>query len=554
MAVLGTCPGTTDEFATMYPNVVINEVTTVAAAYAIAGFAVNPITVSANTSTQARLGLGNAFATAANMADITSGGSALAATSVVGSIVPQAEIDTLANAVSACINSGGNALASTNPAAPATFSSNCSTLLNAAVTVSGVAATDTADALINLAHNPSAGGQANVTAIYGLAPGTGAAFQPALTGSTPPTDFSIAISYPAGNSTNGPGNAKVAVDSQGNVWTTNYLAGTVSEISPLGVLMSGANGFTDGGMNNDQALAFDRNGKLWVLNEVGGAISELNPDGSAVTGSPFTPYSGSTTYPLIDPQAIAIDASNHLWITDTGCPSTSMNCSGTTPVLDVLTNTSGACLIAACGNIATNLSDGVAIDDVGNIWVSSTTADVLAGYASSANPPLYSVANVTAADFAGSYGLSIDSKQVKWVAEGGTNQITSVTPNNTVTSYPPSGQPDGGLNAPIALAIDGADNIWTANVGGIGTVSISEFTNAGVPLSPPSVSTSNPGGFQALNTNLQGIGGIAIDLSGNVWVSDYNTIYLTELVGAATPVLTPIVAAGIANGTLGEAP
>ena len=41
---------------------------------------------------------------------------------------------------------------------------------------------------------------------------------------------------------------------------------------------------------------------------------------------------------------------------------------------------------------------------------------------------------------------------------------------------------------------------------------------------------------------MSGPHGIAIDGSGNVWVSNLQGNSLTEIVGAATPVVTPIVA------------
>jgi hypothetical protein len=41
---------------------------------------------------------------------------------------------------------------------------------------------------------------------------------------------------------------------------------------------------------------------------------------------------------------------------------------------------------------------------------------------------------------------------------------------------------------------------------------------------------------------LNGPLGIAVDGSGNVWVANYKSKSITEFVGAATPVVTPMVA------------
>jgi hypothetical protein len=47
-----------------------------------------------------------------------------------------------------------------------------------------------------------------------------------------------------------------------------------------------------------------------------------------------------------------------------------------------------------------------------------------------------------------------------------------------------------------------------------------------------------------------------IDISGNVWVSNYggpNNTVLVEIVGAAVPVVNPL-SAGVANATVGKEP
>ena len=73
---------------------------------------------------------------------------------------------------------------------------------------------------------------------------------------------------------------------------------------------------------------------------------------------------------------------------------------------------------------------------------------------------------------------------------------------------------------------------------------VTELTSAGTPVSPNA--TTSPafvGGF--LHT-YDGASGIAIDGSGNVWVGNSYAAasstangYITEIVGAADPVITP---------------
>ena len=78
MSVLGNCPAA-GNFLAATPFLSINEVTTIAAAYAIAGFATDVTHVASSGTPLAQTGIANAFANAANLASL-SGGQAYATT------------------------------------------------------------------------------------------------------------------------------------------------------------------------------------------------------------------------------------------------------------------------------------------------------------------------------------------------------------------------------------------------------------------------------------------------------------------------------------------
>jgi hypothetical protein len=74
--------------------------------------------------------------------------------------------------------------------------------------------------------------------------------------------------------------------------------------------------------------------------------------------------------------------------------------------------------------------------------------------------------------------------------------------------------------------------------------SVSELSNAGAPI-------SGPNGF--VSGNMQHPGAIAIDGSGNAWIANYYTTSITEMIGVAAPVVTPL-SVGVKNNTLGTRP
>jgi hypothetical protein len=169
MALLGACPDT-GRFDNAAPFIFVNEVTTVAAAYAMAGMATDATHVVESASPVAS----NGFVSAANFASITTG----FANTGPGSKVPQAKIHTVANILSACINSDSPT------------SAGCMTLFANARSngSSGIVPEDTATAAINIAQNT----HANVAALYSLQPKLSAPFQPALESAPPNFELSVA--------------------------------------------------------------------------------------------------------------------------------------------------------------------------------------------------------------------------------------------------------------------------------------------------------------------------------------------------------------------------
>jgi streptogramin lyase len=75
----------------------------------------------------------------------------------------------------------------------------------------------------------------------------------------------------------------------------------------------------------------------------------------------------------------------------------------------------------------------------------------------------------------------------------------------------------GGLSTPKGIAVDNAGNVWTANAG---NNSVSEFSNAGAPL-------SGTNGYTVGSLNAPSA--IAIDVNGNAWVANSGNSTVSEL-------------------------
>jgi hypothetical protein len=286
MVGLGTCGGT---YLNNFINV--NELTTVATVWALSPFMTGMANIG--TSSTNTVGLANAFA-AINEIVTTSNGKQPGPTLPAGATLPTTEINTLGDILEQCINSGGGA---------AGDSSNCGNLFNLAPNAAGtVFPTDTITAAMNIAQSPGRN-VAQLNKLRSPAP----VFQPALDVNSPPSAWTIAITY-VGGGLNAP--SSIAADANGAVWVTNKGNASVTKLDNTGAAVSGSSGFTAGGFSNPAAVAIDTSGNAWVANPGNNSVTELN-----ATGTSGTVYTGNG---LNTPGSIAIDGVGNIWIGNTG--------------------------------------------------------------------------------------------------------------------------------------------------------------------------------------------------------------------------------------------
>jgi streptogramin lyase len=497
MAVLGNCPST-GSFAAAIPYVSINEVSTVAAAYAMAGYAVDATHVASSGTPLALTGIANAFANAGNLVDLPSG-SALATTPNGNGSVPTAQINLLANIIAACINSTGPG------------SDNCTTLLADATsdgTPSGDAPSDTATAMINIAHNPGA----NLTDLYNLPPAT-SPFAPSP--STQPNDLTLSLSFNGG----GIGTpTSVAVDASGNLWVTNANTNSVSILSSLGVPLPNSP-LSGNGVTYPSQVAIDSNGNAWISNNGGMNVSEFDFTGNPVSGSPFSGGGLNT------PHSLAIDATGDVWVAS---PS-----NNNVTLLAMSSGTLGATDLTGDGF---TFPYGVSIDQSGNAWIVNKNANSVTILDNTGAPLVNSP--VTGDGIDSPFAVSIDGSGNAWISNFFASTLTVLDQTGTpITGSPFSA---GGLALPICVAFDGAGNVWVANDAGQG---VTELSSTGTPIA----------GSPFIAPSLANPYFIAVDGSGSVWLANQNGDNLTEIIGAAAPAVTPIASA-LAVHSIGARP
>jgi hypothetical protein len=673
MAALGPCSGISSS-----TSIVLNEVTTVGAVYALSQFIGAPTGQAASTYTSQgcasscntgvavnigassgpvggygtsavqtqQIGLVNAFKMVNNLTDYTQGTANPIAANTWATPY-SAMTYTIADILAYCINT-----------LPSSANTQCANVMGK-TTFGGYTTADTIQAAWSMAHYPVN----QVAALYGYISGSGNPFAADL--GTQPSGFEIQLGLaPTSTATalttlNSAGNvisnaSAGAFDQYGHLWVVNMNASStsstgtaplnkvyVTEIDSNGNFLSGPynsytatggyGGGTDpcastynhylayNGNSVAEAIAVDLNNTVWVTNAyeyttaTGGiamgncntnsALSLMRITGSSATGTGAAIAAG--VYVEGTPQAsvttLAIDSHNNVWAPASSSAYNIFPNAGTTD------------------NVTTSLYPGsygnsTIIDSSGNAWTAGTdpctgtngagiiyespasttgaTPTETAAYVYNgatgcptlaADGPTVTVA--AASNLGQVSGLAADKNGGIWAANYKTQAAT--TGGTTLTYLLPTstnwitagtvGTPGGpiptsaalsstsgyGVSTPYFLAVDGNNYVWVANssnkVGEL-SVTLSGGNDSSIQSVPSGGSGLNLPYF-SYSPFFESAKWVGIDPSGNVWFmsesggngSATQTNYVTVLVGAACPVVTPM-ALQIATSRVGQAP
>ena len=154
--------------------------------------------------------------------------------------------------------------------------------------------------------------------------------------------------------------------------------------------------------------------------------------------------------------------------------------------------------------------------------------------------------------------MAVGLNRSVWVTDVGNNSaylfstdFTGATPTASLATTIQN--TSGGINNPGPIVIDGAGTAWVVDGGG---ANIAAISSSGTALSPDAVAMGTNGGYSG-NQALANGGtptGIAVDPSGNVWVTQQNAgSPVVEFIGIAAPTITPLADA-VVNNTIATKP
>ncbi len=535
--------------------VVVNELTTVATAFACAQF------IDGHQIYGFSPGLDNAFATTTNLVDVQSGeAGAVVSNQNNGSTLRQYPRSTqarqrmysLANMLVACATDSSGAA--------------CDALFALTTPVGAPAPTNTFEAIHNIARNPATFDNDSLLLLAQTAP----LYRPMLLRA--PEAWILMLHFTEGGF-NAPG--RTAFDSKGNVWVNNNFNNSPPDVdpgeqltvlSPTGEPILGSPIINPLLSGSGYGISIDQSDNCWISNFGNGDIVSFNSRGR------FRSYIPSTVYdedPPVKAMGTAIDQDGNLWVTNMGDSS------------DPLSN--GSITVFIKGNRRNSITfpegknDGlivrkpfsVAIDARGRAWVANSGfAPIGVGnvavlklnnrgkikvVAQIDSPGLGQAPDTNLlrkyGDFSSPKTIAIDQKGNGWISNFESNKVTFIDRRTfEATDFEADPSTHG-----WGLAVDGSNQIWVASF----TNDPSSSPNAA--MAPPRISVMQGKGrdrgellFSFSNPSFQHITGLQIDASGNVWICNNWTLDstkqdviggdgLVQFIGVATPVKTPLI-------------
>ncbi|HEV3339267.1 MAG TPA: PKD domain-containing protein, partial [Pirellulales bacterium] len=275
-----------------------------------------------------------------------------------------------------------------------------------------------------------------------------------------------------------PGNNKITLGPDGNLWFTESTSDKIGRITPAGTITEFA---VPTANSTPQGITAGPDGNLWFTEQNGNQIGRLTTSGV------FTEFSTGLSAGSV-PSQITAGPDGNLWFTEQAG-----NRIGRITTSGVITEFS-------TGLSANSSPGGIAAGSDGNLWFTEQAGDRIGRITTSGTVTEFAIPTANSQP----YSITVGPDGNLWFTEHNGNKIGVITPAGTITEFTvptPASEPYGIITGP-----DG--NLW---FGEIAANKIAEITVSGA-ITEYAVPTANsaPGAE------------LAVDNQGAIWFTENN--------------------------------
>jgi sugar lactone lactonase YvrE len=270
----------------------------------------------------------------------------------------------------------------------------------------------------------------------------------------------------------------IAADQAGNLYVAERASSTIRKVTAQGVVTTlagttGAEGSADGTgaaarFRTPSRLEADQSGNLFVTDLGNSTIRKITPDGVVTTVAGTAGVCGTadgtgTAAQFCQPQGIAIDQSNNLYVTDT--INHTVRKIDPAGVVTTLAGTAGVC--GSADGLATAAQfcqpQDIAVDNLGNLYVADTAnstirkitaAGLVTTLAGRAGECGTADGSGTAARFCLENGIAVDKAGNLFVADTGNSTIRKITAAGVVSTLAGVAGNSGNVLGPLPGGLD----------------------------------------------------------------------------------------------------
>ncbi len=372
----------------------------------------------------------------------------------------------------------------------------------------------------------------------------------------------------------------VTTDSSNNVYIADTGENLVREVTPGGTITSiagnGLPGFSgdtylavNAAVNHPGDVAVDTQGNIYIADTGNALIRRITTDGNINTcaGTPgVMQYSGdgaaATSAGLIEPYAIAVDAANDYFIVERQDARIRMVDAAKANIVTVVGNGSlgfkgdGAAANAAILNQPT----GIALDSSGNLYIAdSENFRIREATNHGGANPISTIAGNGGVSYSGDGGqatkaqlnsplaVAADSSGNLYVADTANNVVRKVTAAGAISTLAGNGAVGSGgdgaaatsaqLNAPQGVAVDSSGNVYISDTG---NARVRKVSSAGaISTVAGNGNAGNAGdGSAATGAQLNLPVGLAVDSAGNLFIADYGNNRVRKVAASSGTIST----------------